>query len=430
MKVKRFEAPDTKSALALVKEELGHEAVILSTKTINPEPGRGGYGPGAPWVEVVAAVDFNVEETVNGAAGSRERVSNHGGHEGNGRRAPQAAANGAATRTPGRETARSPQDAPPADRLPRNGAAAAAYQPPSAEGPAAGINLSREARLLQQRFGTPPRGRQEADPLSESPTPRQRPTNTPPRSPAKNSRPAADEVDQWRQQILEQLQVRPLNLAQQGAGPVVIALVGPTGVGKTTTAAKLAAWFTLHENARVALLSMDCYRIGATDQLRTYARIMRLPCEITMKEPELNAALRKHRDKDLIIIDTAGKSPFDENHIPELDRWFAPHAEILPYLVLSATAKKEDINRIIATYRPLGIPAAILTKLDETRAYAALCQQMTKAELPIACLCTGQKVPEDFRPASKDFLKTLFGQGWNAAMDLNNAAQPQQWTNQ
>lgn len=410
MKVKRFEAPDTKSALALVKEELGHEAVILSTKTINPEPGRGGYGPGAPWVEVVAAVDFNVEEAVNGAAGARPA---------NGGRAPV---------PPRRAGERQGQEVN-GHRAPRG--AATAYQPPSVDGPAAGVNLSREARLLQQRFGVLPRGRQEADPLSESPTPRSQ--TAAPRRPAaaKNGRPQAEEVAQWRQQILDQLQVRPLNLAQQGAGPLIIALVGPTGVGKTTTAAKLAAWFTLHENAKVALLSMDCYRIGATDQLRTYARIMRLPCEIAMKQHDLEAALRKHRDRDLIIIDTAGKSPFDENHVPELDRWFANHAEIMPYLVLSATAKKEDINRIIATYRPLGIPAAILTKLDETRAYAALCQQMTKAELPIACLCTGQKVPEDFRPASKDFLKTLFGQGWNAAMAPNHpAAEPQQWTNQ
>ncbi|HET98328.1 MAG TPA: flagellar biosynthesis protein FlhF [Desulfurivibrio alkaliphilus] len=393
MKVKRFEAPNTKSALALVKEELGSEAVILSTRTVRPESGAPGYGRTASWVEVVAAVDFDLEETI--AAGSPA--------------------------------------APPARPVPRQSRRPAPLAPralPPDDSPAAGVNLSREARLLQQRFGTWRGERQEADPLSVSPTPRRptpSPTSSAPHSPqGKNGRPRPEEVASWRDQILEQLNVRSLDLGPRGAGPLVIALVGPTGVGKTTTAAKIAAWFSLHENASVALLSMDCYRIGATEQLRTYARIMQLPCEVALREQDLARALHKHRHKDLIIIDTAGKSPFDESHIPELHRWFSPHAEIMPYLVLSATAKKEDINHIIAAYRPLGIPAAILTKLDETRAYAALCQQMARAELPIACLCTGQKVPEDFLPATKDFLKTLFGRGWEAAMtsqqSVNQAA--------
>ncbi len=412
MKVKRFEAPTSKSALALVKEELGPEAVILSTKTLARQPGQSG----APWVEVVAAVDFEVESMVNSAAGG-PGLSVKGG---NGVR-PHFFPSGKAY--PADSGAR-PASGPAAD--------------PILAEPAAGVNLSREARLLQQRFGVLRGERQESAPLSVSPPPRRSNGSAAPggraalpSGPARlrmeaGGRPSPEDVASWREQILEQLHVRPLNLAQRGAGPLVIALVGPTGVGKTTTAAKIAAWFSLHENARVALLSMDCYRIGATEQLRTYARIMRLPCEIALKEQDLAGALQKHRHKDLIIIDTAGKSPFDEGHIPELHRWFAPHAEILPYLVLSATAKKEDINRIIETYRPLGVPAAILTKLDETRAYAALCQQMTRAELPIACLCTGQKVPEDFLPADKDFLKTLFGQGWDAAMD-NQKNQAESW---
>ncbi|MDF1615211.1 flagellar biosynthesis protein FlhF [Desulfurivibrio dismutans] len=410
MKVKRFEAPDTKSALALVKEELGPDAVILSTKTLPRAPGR------APVVEVVAAVDFAVENMAVTDHQAQRRV--------NGRRTPQAATEPIHT---GRSTTTSEQRQP-AWPVPRRGA----WRPPAMDPqtgpgaalyaddePVAGVNLSREARLLQQRFAgcnLDPQQRQNANAMSDSPTPRSdRPAE------GKKSRPTPEEVAHWRNQILDQLAVRPLQVGGS-AEPLVIALVGPTGVGKTTTAAKIAAWFSLHENARVALFSMDCYRIGATDQLRTYARIMRLPCEIILRRQDLKTALHKHQQKDLIIIDTAGKSPFDEDHIPELSRWFADHGGIMPYLVLSATAKKEDINHIIATYRPLGVPAAILTKLDETRAYAALCQQMTRAELPIACLCTGQKVPEDFLPADKDFLKTLFGDGWDAAMRQQEAA--------
>ncbi|ADH86415.1 flagellar biosynthesis protein FlhF [Desulfurivibrio alkaliphilus] len=383
MKVKRFEAPDTKSALALVKDELGPDAVILSTKTLPREPGR------APVVEVVAAVDFAVENVV-----PRAHLS------------PAAPA-----------VRRGAWRPPVVDRQGRPAALSADAEP------AAGVNLSREARLLQQRFAgcnLDQQKRQSTNAMSVSPTPAPAPALNRMAQRSK-ARPTPEEVINWRNQILEQLAVRPLQLNGR-TEPLVIALVGPTGVGKTTTAAKIAAWFSLHENARVALLSMDCYRIGATDQLRTYARIMRLPCEIVLRRQDLQAALHKHRQKDLIIIDTAGKSPFDEDHIPELGQWFADHGGITPYLVLSATAKKEDINHIIATYRPLGVPAAILTKLDETRAYAALCQQMARAELPIACLCTGQKVPEDFLPADKNFLKTLFGDGWDAAMRQQEAA--------
>ena len=420
MKVKRFEASDTKSALALVKEQLGHDAVILSTKTLAPEGGR------PRRVEVVAAVDFEVE-TVDTTFTERTRQKTEApAFE------PETTTSGT-YRRPGlaRINPTAPQFNPAA--APRSSSHPAAVDHLLQEAPETGINLSREARLLQQRFAGVNGARQGSDTLSISQPPTKEggtPKNGTRSGRGKNSpdsdsrgRPSPEEVAQWRNKILEQLAVRPLNLEGVG-GPMIIALVGPTGVGKTTTAAKIAAWFSLHENARVALLSMDCYRIGATDQLRTYARIMRLPCEIALREQDLASALHKHRNQDLIIIDTAGKSPFDDSHIPELSRWFSSHADITPYLVLSATAKKEDINHIIATYRPLGVPAAILTKLDETRAYAALCQQMTRAELPIACLCTGQKVPEDFLPASKEFLKTLFGQGWDEAMNqqaLNTA---------
>jgi flagellar biosynthesis protein FlhF len=220
---------------------------------------------------------------------------------------------------------------------------------------------------------------------------------------------------QWRDQLIERLRAKPLAVNRRN-GPTVIALVGPTGVGKTTTAAKIAAWFSIHQQCRVALLSMDCYRIGATDQLRTYARIMRLPCEVTLRPPDLASALRKHRDKDLIIIDTAGKSPFDPDHVRELSTWFAAGQTIDTYLLVSATAKKEDLQQIIDSYQPLEVNGLIVTKLDETRAYAVLCQQIAASALPVSCLCTGQRVPEDFQPASKDFLRTLFCKGWHAAM--------------
>jgi len=196
---------------------------------------------------------------------------------------------------------------------------------------------------------------------------------------------------------------------------VLIALVGATGVGKTTTAAKMAAWYTLRQGLRVALLSMDCYRIGATDQLRTYAKIMRLPCEIVLRQHDLAKAIGRFQGRDVVIIDTAGKSPYDEAHVQELGDWFAPCPGIEPHLVLSATTKKEDLQTIVKAYAPLSTASLIVTKLDETRAYAGLCQQVVASKLPISYLSTGQRVPDDFVLASKDVLDTLFKEGWAAA---------------
>ena len=126
--------------------------------------------------------------------------------------------------------------------------------------------------------------------------------------------------------------------------------------------------------------------------------------------------------KDIIIIDTAGKSPYNHSHINELAEWFEPVTKIQPYLVLSATTKKEDMTHIIKSYEPLSAAGLMITKLDETRAYATLCQQIAVSSKPVSCLSTGQKVPEDFMMASKGFLVTLFREGWNAATAEAGAA--------
>lgn len=377
MKVKRFEARDTKAALALVKEELGPDAVILSTRTLRSA--RAGRHDG-PLVEVVAAVDFDTEPCVRVEPPPREENRRFGY---------QAC----------RPIAEAPRPTPVIGRI-------------AADTVASGdLPYSLEAQDLHRRFADLLQFRNTDLPAKRT-TEAKRPV--PPPGP-RRAKPRPEDVAQWREQLIERLRAKPLEVKKQN-GPTVIALVGPTGVGKTTTAAKIAAWFSIHQQCRVALLSMDCYRIGATDQLRTYARIMRLPCEVTLRPQDLAGALKKHRDKDLIIIDTAGKSPFDPGHIRELNTWFSAGQSIDTYLVVSATAKKEDLQQIIDIYRPLKVKGLMLTKLDETRAYAVLCQQIAAAAMPVSCLCTGQKVPEDFQPASKDFLRTLFCQGWLAAM--------------
>jgi flagellar biosynthesis protein FlhF len=397
MRIKRFEAIDTMTALAKVKEELGEDAIILSTRTI-PAGRKNGTGRnGRPVVEMVAAMDYDQELLTVPPPGED---------------APMEARSFAALNS---------YQYRPREVAGKNGATVATrpgrihpqLEPDKNEGSELRLRL---AGYLKRQFDAKTRleqaGSLRNDPHAETPSGKKKP------GPA--------EVAQWRDRIIDKLQAQPISSGRTGAAPTIVALVGPTGVGKTTTAAKIAAWFSIHEKKRTALISTDCYRIGGTDQLRTYAKIMRLPCEIALGKNDLNLAIRRHQDKDLIIIDTAGKSPYDPNHIRELNEWFSAY-EVKTHLVLSATAKKEDLHQIINTYAPLALSGLVLAKLDETRAYASLCQLLAASGLPISCLCTGQRVPEDFLLASKDFMRTLFGKGWQMALKQFQENSTGQW---
>ncbi len=388
MRIKRFEAADTYSAMIMVKEELGENAVILSTRTLKEQGGAGRR----PRVEVVAAMEYDQEPLVvppPEEAGRKERE-------------PRVADGGY-----GYHTLRSPSEKGQAEKK-TDHFARSLSEKMAGQSEACG-KPHFEANDLRARFASFLRrqycAKNEIDRGAREPAVSEA---------GGKSRPDPKQVAQWRDKVIEQLRILPLQIGGE-KGPAVVALVGPTGVGKTTTAAKIAAWYSIHEGKKVALLSMDCYRIGATDQLRTYAKIMRLPCEIALRKKDLEAALLRHQDKDLILIDTAGKSPYDPKHIRELEEWFAAIPGLAPYLVLSATYKKEDLQQILKTYASLQINGLVLTKLDETRAYATLCQLLASTPLPISCLCTGQRVPEDFLLADREFLQTLFGQGWQAA---------------
>ncbi|TFG35806.1 MAG: flagellar biosynthesis protein FlhF, partial [Desulfobacterales bacterium] len=363
----------TKTAFAMVKKELGEDAVILANKTLDAGTVNQRY-------EVLAAMDYDIE-TINVAS------ENSGSFTPDNQPAIY-----------GYESFRRKK----ADCSPAN--------PQKLQQPAKNNEISFEANDLRLRFanllrqkGVDPPGRNQETRLAPSPLPRAR------------KRPDPEEVSRWRNQLIDQLQVRPPAI-DKAKKPVILVLTGPTGVGKTTTSAKIAAWYKLRENCKVALLSMDCYRIGATDQIRTYARIMQIPCEIVLRKNDLRKAVGRQRDCDLIIIDTAGKSPYDAAHINELASWLSDIDGIEPQLVLSATTKKEDLKYIIEAYASLGPTGLILTKLDETRAYATLCQQIAGVEIPISYFATGQRVPEDFYVASKPFLEKLFKQGWNAVL--------------
>jgi flagellar biosynthesis protein FlhF len=397
MRIKRFEAPDNQTALKMVKKEMGDEALILATRTLTPAERKNGSNIR---VEVVAAIDSGSD---NKGAPDTEHENNMSGNQNTYDYSIVRRGNNLQSDIP--QEILSKKYAPNTDSTKRD----------RPDNLANNTDKNIATKDIQQRLLQFMKKPDSGDASTEK-HPEQ---NTPDRSVEK---PSPEAVAKWRNQLIEQIQIKPPRVNNHGHSPAILALVGATGVGKTTTAAKLAAWYTLREGLKVTLLSMDCYRIGATDQLRTYSKIMRLPCEVALRQKDFANAIKRHQNQDVIIIDTAGKSPYNNSHINELAEWFGPVGGIQAHLVLSATTKKEDIAHSIKSYEPLSTTGLMITKLDETRAYATLCQQIAASSKPVSCISTGQRVPEDFMMASKEFLDILFREGWNAATAEAGAA--------
>lgn len=184
----------------------------------------------------------------------------------------------------------------------------------------------------------------------------------------------------------------------------VVALVGPTGVGKTTTIAKLAANYRLRENKRVGLITVDTYRIAAVEQLRTYADIIDLPMEVVSTPREMREAIARMRDLDLILMDTAGRSPRDEVKIQELKSMLAESQPDEVHLVLSAVAGAKSLATTAERFGTVGTTALVVTKLDEATCFGNLMSITGTGGLPVSYLTDGQNVPDDICVASKETL--------------------------
>lgn len=184
-------------------------------------------------------------------------------------------------------------------------------------------------------------------------------------------------------------------LWQKGDSQKRVSLIGPTGVGKTTTIAKLAAEAMTNEGARVALVTIDTYRIAAVEQLKVYGEIMGLPVEVVLTPEQLQEAFRRHRDKDLILIDTAGRSPRDDERIAELNEFLGQGAQVENCLVLAAPTEERLQQKSLQAFSRLPLSRLIFTKLDETDRCGALINLPTRSNLPLAYLTNGQQVPED-----------------------------------
>ncbi|HPX60157.1 MAG TPA: flagellar biosynthesis protein FlhF [Deltaproteobacteria bacterium] len=193
--------------------------------------------------------------------------------------------------------------------------------------------------------------------------------------------------------------------------PRIIALVGPTGVGKTTTTAKLAAMYALNRGNKVALITMDIFRVGAVEQLKTYSRIMGIPLDVASTPKELEKAVDKHTDCDLIFIDTAGRSHKDKEKLDEMKNFLDNKVPIEVYLCLSATTKDRELEEILRRFSIFQISKVVFTKLDECESLGNMVNLLMKDNLQIAYFTTGQRVPEDIEVATSSKLAEMILRG-------------------
>jgi len=395
-------------ALRMIKEELGPDAVILSTRQI--KPGKGAFGMlGRPILEVTAAADLET------AAPAVERAAGYDAPP------PGRAPRGAAGHAPARARERTPERVPDhgpilalqadVDSL-REELALLGRRPR----PTGQESLTRDVKALSEKL----------DRLLEQTSRFDRMRLAPGLQRLHDHLEAADLDRGLAARILTFLQekldagtvapgremeafgelvrrtVKVAGPLRIGDGPRVLALVGPTGVGKTTTVAKLAARFALKDGARVGLITLDTFRIAAVEQLKTYAKIMGVPIRVALDAAGFRAAVEDLADRELILVDTAGQSPRDEAALAELLGLFPPEVPVEVHLVLSVTTRARDLEKILKHYADLKASRLVLTKLDETECHGPLLGLPVVSRLPLSFLTTGQNVPDDIEEATAE----------------------------
>ncbi len=183
--------------------------------------------------------------------------------------------------------------------------------------------------------------------------------------------------------------------AHECQGPCRWAFVGPTGVGKTTTLAKIAARLKYRYKKNGLIVTVDTYRLGGIEQIQRYAQLMDIPLETAGNPDELSCIFLDNQDKDFIFVDTTGRNPWSEKHRQELARLFEPIHELKAQVLLCATSKSQDLKAAIECYKRLPNAGWIISKIDETRTYGPILTPVLKYRLPISYLTNGQRVPED-----------------------------------
>ena len=403
MKIKRFFAQDMRHAIRKVRDELGSDAVILSNRKLD----RG--------IEIIAAIDYDESLVADSAAPAEMPAA-----------APAPRATAPACDSAGTYDARARYSEAPAGEAPASSAEAAPAQSaaqataesrPQARNPLADIEWDQDPAIIEMR-----RELQEMRGLLENQLAhlawgelnRRRPAEAavlrrlsalglPSGLCAELAEAAGDAADPeqgWRRALgllAQRLPVTDDDILSQGG---IVALVGSTGVGKTTTVAKLAARYAMRHGPRsVALVTTDSYRIGAHEQLFTYGRILGIPVQVAADHEELHNTLQSLRDKRLVLIDTAGMSQRDLRLSEQFTTLREAGMPIRSYLVMSATTQAEVLEEAVRAFSQGRLDGCILTKVDEAAGLGGAISVIAGHELPLAYVGDGQRVPEDLHPA-------------------------------
>ena len=404
MHVRVFEAKDMTTGLKMVKEALGPEALILSTRTVRS--GRLGV-LGKPMLEITAAIDTRWPEAGDRLAGDR-------------RTRPLAPA-GEEERDVC-DSARRPRPPvqEPVARPPRQQPAREAAR--EADPPLPGCDLHGELAELRAMVHGLSSRLPAADPATLLHRPYVEPEFTAaPTDPAVSylvgfglSRETAQVVARFTRDTI----VRAGNTTSGDLNAIFqaaiarlfttaellparpgrqqrISLIGPTGVGKTTTLAKIAAHALGRGNGRIGLITIDTYRVAAVEQLKVYAEIMRLPLEVVLTPEAFHRALERFADCDLVLVDTAGRSPRNQADLDELAAFLRPELDLENHLLLPATAREQELESTIRRFAILPVQRFVFSKIDECGQLGVLLNVHYNNDTPISCLTNGQRVPED-----------------------------------
>lgn len=406
MEPKTYRARSMSEALARVKADLGKDAVILHTRTVSS---GGVLGVGAKsQIEIVATRDAHVAPRNTGTSSSPSPTE--GGRYGT------AGVLQAARAQVDAATLRFEPMSPRINLAPAPAASDATIRAEVNE-----IREMVEQILRETRAGQAPRLPAElidyytglisqdvsaelARQMLERVTTKLNSSANPNQNPLRQHGPGVSNEERIRSELRACLSemlppVAPLKLSI-GSKPTIVALVGPTGVGKTTTVAKLAAVMKLRERRRVGLITMDTYRIGAVEQLRTYAQILDVPLISVMTPMEMKTAVARMSDRDLILIDTAGRSQRDDERIVDLKKMLDAAEPDQVHLVLSTTGREETMRQAVERFTPVGAGHVVFTKLDEAVGLGVMLNVLHTVKLKLSYLTSGQAVPDDIEPGS------------------------------
>jgi flagellar biosynthesis protein FlhF len=228
----------------------------------------------------------------------------------------------------------------------------------------------------------------------------------------RNTKEAVDSsmVEKWMKSFLIEL-LRPAYVNNHIKMKKFINFVGPTGVGKTTTLAKVAAQAVLMDKKKIGFITTDTYRIAAIDQLKTYANLLNVPVEVVYKPDDFRKAVEKLQSLDHIFIDTAGRNYLDEQYIHDLQELIDFNEEMTTYLVLSLTGKQKDLEAIVEKFFKIPIDQFIFTKFDETTSIGVMVNLLYKYRIGAAFVTNGQNVPDDLVPMNEEILVNMVFEG-------------------